>query len=76
MLHKIKLTPSADKLIFSSHLYADGNTRNDDSGFVFHPHFAQNMFLNMPTSLFTIKVSGYSLENKSLNKTGCTNIRL
>ena len=51
---------------FSSHLYATGNT--EMIVVVFHPH-AMSMFLNIPTSLFyNQEVSGYSLENKSLNE--------
>jgi len=51
---------------FSSHLYADGNI--EMIVVVFHPH-AMSMFLNIPTSLFyNQEVSGYSLENKSLDE--------
>ena len=60
-----KLTISG-QVNFSSHLYADGNT--EMIVVVFQPH-AMSMFLNMPTSLFyNQEVSGYSLENKSLNE--------
>lgn len=60
-----KLTISG-QVNFSSHLYADGNT--EMIVVVFHPH-AMSMFLNIPTSLFyNQEVSGYSLENKSLNE--------
>lgn len=60
-----KLTVSG-QVNFSSHLYADGNI--EMIVVVFHPH-AMSMFLNMPTSLFyNQEVSGYSLENKSLNE--------
>ncbi len=60
-----KLTVSG-QVNFSSHLYADGNT--EMIVVVFHPH-AMSMFLNIPTSLFyNQEVSGYSLENKSLNE--------
>ena len=51
---------------FSSHLYANGNL--EMIVVVFHPH-AMSMFLNMPISLFyNQEVSGYSIENKSLNE--------
>ena len=60
-----KLTVSG-QVNFSSHLYADGNI--EMIVVVFHPH-AMSMFLNIPTSLFyNQEVSGYSLENKSLNE--------
>lgn len=60
-----KLTVSG-QVNFSSHLCTVGNT--EMIVVVFHPH-AMSMFLNMPTSLFyNQEVSGYSLENKSLNE--------
>ncbi len=60
-----KLTVSG-QVNFSSHLYADGNI--EMIVVVFHPH-VMSMFLNIPTSLFyNQEVSGYSLENKSLNE--------
>lgn len=60
-----KLTISG-QVNFSSHLYADKNI--EMIVVVFHPH-AMSAFLNVPTSLFyNQEVSGYSLENRSLNE--------
>lgn len=60
-----KLTISG-QVNFSSHLYADGNI--EMIVVVFHPH-AMSLFLNIPISLFyNQEVSGYSIENKSLNE--------
>lgn len=60
-----KLTISG-QVNFSSHLYADKNI--EMIVVVFHPH-AMSAFLNVPTSLFyNQEVSGYSLENWSLNE--------
>lgn len=60
-----KLTISG-QVNFSSHLYADENI--EMVVVVFQPH-AMSTFLNVPTSLFyNQEVSGYSLENRSLNE--------
>lgn len=60
-----KLTISG-QVNFSSHLYADGNI--EMIVVVFQPH-TMSMFLNMPISLlYNQEISGYSLENKSLNE--------
>lgn len=60
-----KLTISG-QVNFSSHLYADGNI--EMIVVVFQPH-TLSMFLNIPISLFcNQEVSGYNLENKSLNE--------
>lgn len=60
-----KLTISG-QVNFSSHLYADDNI--EMIVIVFQPH-AMSTFLNVPTSLFyNQEVSGYRLENKSLNE--------
>lgn len=67
-LHSVqdRLTVSG-QVNFSSHLYADGNL--EMIVVVFQPH-TMNLFLdNIPVSLFyNIEVSGYGLENKSLNE--------
>ena len=61
--HKLTISGQVN---FSSHLYADGNT--EMIVVVFQPH-AMSMFLNIPTSLFyNREVSGYDIENKSLNE--------
>ena len=60
-----KLTVSG-QVNFSSHLYAEGDI--EMIVVVFQPH-ALSTFLHVPASLFyNREVSGYSLENKSLNE--------
>lgn len=60
-----KLTISG-QVNFSSHLYTDENT--EMIVIVFHPH-AMRWFLKIPISFFyNQEVSGYVLENKSLNE--------
>lgn len=72
LLYIPELNATQDKLTisgqvnFSSHLYADKNI--EMIVVVFQPH-TMSTFLNVPTSLFyNQEVSGYSLENKSLNE--------